>query len=256
VKSKKFTELIKKLCKILKLKSRECLIFFILIIISLLSILNQAIINYFERDIFKIISKVPNTILTFFIFFICDFLLIYLSTKGLEKLIEKFCPLEEGIDPNTREDNICLRANSLFYILEELDKDNIPKVAEKIGKEFAEKSNIVNVEDEYAFLKKWKKTDVEVANFFKDIRLNPEDKEKTQWILKFIEPFWLRTRELKEKIKSKSYENPHNVCLFFKYYAKAIIESYFGSKNIKSFKLDCENGCYEDKCCYKLTIRK
>lgn len=176
-------------------------------------------------------------------------LFAWFSTIPLEKFIEGIYRLQDGKDPNTGENNVIVRVETLYSLIKNLKDEDVKKVAKEIGKKFANKikDNSNQEISNYAELeKKWRETDASLALLFDNIKITDEYSNEIK--IKFFNPCWenILKKELSRE-GNNEFKLP-KVCQFFKYYSIGILTTIFKEKfNGKSlsYKYKCEE---EDEC--------
>jgi len=217
------------LCRKLLGKKRRCFIFALLTVVSIL----QVLVGYLSSPSFS-----------FPYYAGISFVILFniLATNLIDYIAKAYFPLEEGTDPNTKEHNVCIRGNSMFTLVKDLN--NVSTTAQKIGREFANRAGIRN---EKEMIERWKETDVQAAFFFEDLKLDKEGKNYFRLLLE--KPFWMREKSLLEEVsKSRKAGKLHPICEFYKEYCRAILESVYG-KNVKvSYTCETHNQCFGERC--------
>ena len=204
---------------------RNSILFFIIISITVCEFFIAQHFSYSNSNSTqKLVAQEVLSVLKKDSFFLDLVIIIaFFSTFLIGKFINKLYPLIDGVDLNTYQKNITIRAETFMTIIENLDIETVTNIASDIGLSFAEniakrhEGKIKTIKTLERYLKA---TDVNVAYFFKDLKIVPPEHDEIQIIL--YGPFW------REKLQDKNNNNKHlpNICSFFAAYFSAIIEQF------------------------------
>jgi len=146
-------------------------------------------------------------------------IIAYISTFFINKFINKLYPLRDGVDPNTSQKNITIRAETFMTIIENFDSKTLKSIAPDIGRSFA--ANIASqhkIKKPKHLERHLKKTDVVVANFFEDIKIKKEHDEIQIFL---YGPFWRDDLQY-----DNNGDQLTNICIFFTEYFTVIIRNF------------------------------